>query len=255
MKLYGLIGKTLKHSFSKKYFDKKFNSSGLINHQYQLFELENIDHFPELLQRNHKLVGLNVTIPYKESVIKYLDELDDFAKDINAVNTITINHETQRLKGYNTDVYGFEYSLKKNMGHNIQMALVLGSGGASKAVCYVLNKLGIDYNTISRKEYENYISYGNLDPELVKNSSLIINCTPVGMYPDNQSIPQIPIDAISENHIIFDLIYNPEETRLMEEGRKRGAKCVNGYEMLIHQAEKSWQIWNSKEKFKCPGNK
>lgn len=247
MFLYGLIGNKLEHSFSKTYFTDKFKKENLSDHDYELFELESISDFPQLLEKKKNLKGLNITIPYKKSIIQYLDETDNLVKTIQAVNTIKISvkNNKQVLQGYNTDIYGFETSLKMIINHNNYQALVLGTGGASQAICFVLKKMGIDYIRVSRKKQDNCITYSEIDNHMVINSNLIINCTPLGMYPDINSIPPISLEKVGNKHIIYDLVYNPVETRFITEGKKRGARCINGYSMLVLQAERSWQIWNS----------
>ncbi|WP_276133316.1 shikimate dehydrogenase family protein [Polluticoccus soli] len=240
MDCYGIIGYPLGHTFSPGYFTKKFADEG-IDAVYKSFPLEQITELPELLQQQTELRGLNVTIPYKEAVLQYLDETDAAAKAVGAVNCIHITDGN--TKGYNTDIIGFEQSLLPLLQPHHRRALVLGTGGAAKAVAYVLNKLGIDYRKVSRSGQPEVVSYDDLTPELISAHTLIINTTPLGMYPDIYSFPPIPYDAIGAEHLLYDLIYNPAETRFLSLGKANGATVKNGMEMLHLQAEASWQIW------------
>lgn len=243
MRQFGLIGYPLSHSFSKKYFTGKFEEWKLADHNYELFSIEDIDMFPALIKTWPSLVGLNVTIPYKQLVIPYLDRLDDAAKDIGAVNTIKF--EDGQLIGYNSDVYGFEHSLLPMLSNEHDYrALVLGSGGASKGVVWVLNKLGIPHRIVSRKSKEGYINYENITPSVLANHKLIVNTTPLGMSPNQDSFPQLPYEALTSEHVLYDLVYNPEITLFMEKGMKANASVKNGLEMLHLQADRSWEIWN-----------
>lgn len=237
---FGLIGKDISYSFSKNYFTLKFKKLGLNDYEYVNFDLKSIDEFKDLISK--ELKGLNVTIPYKESIINFLDEIDDEAKLIGAVNTIKID-KRGRLTGFNTDVYGFEESLKPKLKKSHKKALVLGTGGASKAVCYVLDKLKIDYLLVSRSPEKTQISYTDLNRSLLEKYTIIINCTPLGTYPKVEEYPKIPYDCITKKHLLYDLIYNPEKTQFLKEGEKRGADISNGLKMLELQAEKSWKIW------------
>ena len=237
---FGLIGKDISYSFSKNYFTLKFKKLGLNDYEYVNFDLKSIDEFKDLIIK--ELKGLNVTIPYKENIIEFLDEIDEEAKLIGAVNTIKID-KRGNLKGYNTDVYGFEESLKPRLKKSHKKALVLGTGGASKAVCYVLDKLNIDYLIVSRTPEKTQISYTDLNRSLLEKHTIIINCTPLGTYPKVEEYPKIPYDCITKKHLLYDLIYNPEKTRFLKEGEKRGADISNGLKMLELQAEKSWNIW------------
>jgi shikimate dehydrogenase len=249
MKEYGLIGFPLSHSFSGKYFANKFKSEGIDDCVYHLFPLESLDRFPELLATHPDLWGLNVTIPYKEKIIPYLDSTEDSISAIGAVNTIKIirNRGQLVLKGYNTDVYGFGESLKPFLKDHHQNALILGTGGASKAVLFVLEQLGIGMLSVSRTpRVKGQVSYEMLTRETLKKCTLIINTSPLGMYPDAGSCPAIPYEYITKDHILFDLVYNPEETLFMKQGKAMGATVLNGLKMLHLQAEKSWEIWNSK---------
>lgn len=243
MKQYGLIGKTLSHSFSKKYFEEKFKREN-INAVYENFELNDISQVEGLFSIHSNLCGLNVTIPYKEQIMPYLDEVDEQARKIGAVNTIYIDKETGKMKGYNTDVYGFKQSLKPFLENQHQRALILGTGGASKAVAYVLNELGITTAFVSRTpQLENQLSYDELNENILASFLLIVNTTPLGTFPNVDEKPTINYDAITPNHLLYDLVYNPAETAFLKEGKKRGALTINGEQMLQLQAEKAWEIW------------
>ncbi|MFV9485027.1 shikimate dehydrogenase family protein [Christiangramia sp. ASW11-125] len=242
MRTFGLVGKDIDYSFSRNYFSKKFSNNN-IDARYINFDLESIDQFPEIFKTT-EVSGLNVTIPYKEKVIPFLDHLDPEAQKIGAVNTIKISKNGE-LTGYNTDHFGFKKSLENHLESFHSSALILGTGGASKAVAYALDKLSVPYQFISRNSSENTLSYSELSIEVIKRNKLVINTTPLGTSPETERYPAIPLEGISSQHIIFDLIYNPEETRLMKLASERGAKTLNGYRMLELQAEKSWSIWNS----------
>lgn len=240
MRKYGLIGYPLTHSFSPGYFANKFKEAGICDAQYQLYPLERIEEVSEMLDGD--IEGLNVTIPYKERVMPYLDEIDKDAQAIGAVNTIKISNG--KSIGYNTDIYGFEQSLKEICGEQFpQKALVLGTGGAAKAVQYVLGKLGIEYLKVSRSKGD--VRYEQIDSDTIKSHHLIVNTTPLGMYPKLEEYPPIPYFAINKMHILFDLIYNPEKTLFLKFGDREGAKTLNGLKMLELQAEKAWEIWNN----------
>jgi len=242
MSKFGLIGKNIDYSFSKLYFTNKFESEDL-PHTYQNFDMDTIKDFSAIIKATKNLKGLNVTIPYKEAVIPYLDELDHKAENIGAVNTIKITNE-RRLIGYNTDYYGFKKSIEPCLYSNHNRALILGTGGASKAIAYALKKLDIEYNYVSRtaSNIAKY-TYQSLTKEIIENHHIIINCTPLGTYPDTNVCPPIPYDAITKEHLLYDLIYNPEETKFLTIGKIKGAKTCNGLEMLKLQAEKAWEIW------------
>lgn len=247
MRNFGLIGYPLTHSFSKKYFTEKFERENLIDHRYDLFEIPDIDQFPSILKDNPSLVGLNVTIPYKLLVIPFLDELDPACKAIGAVNTICIKNG--HLKGYNTDYYGFKNSLISWLGEKRPNALVLGTGGASKAVIQALQDLGIRHLMVSRTTKtgsQELVTYDELasSSSLLIDYPLIINTTPLGTYPRIQDMPPIPLTNIGEGHYVYDLVYNPENTALMQTLASKGAKVKNGLEMLHLQAEAAWEIWN-----------
>ncbi len=246
MKQLGLIGYPLTHSFSEKYFSDKFRDEQISGYRYQTFPIETIEKLPEVL--NHAdLIGLNVTIPYKEQVIPFLDEADDIARQIGAVNTIKITHRSGKmhLAGFNTDAYGFSKSLYPHLLPGHKHALILGSGGASKAIQFVLKDLGIEYKIVSRQDSGNTIGYKDLCLPLARKYLIIINTTPLGTYPDVNTFPDIPYDLLTENHLLYDLVYNPAKTKFLKLGQQKGAQIVNGYEMLKLQAEKSWEIWTS----------
>jgi shikimate dehydrogenase len=246
MKRYGLIGKSLKHSFSKKYFDQKFNTLQLNEVAYDLFELSSIDDLPSLIDSTPSLEGFSVTIPYKESIISYLDWIDPQAEKAGAVNTIKIHRKgnERKLHGFNTDVYGFEHSLKPLLKSHHQRALILGTGGAAKAVACVLTTLHISFKYVSRTPSSHGITYNELTNEDIITHTVIVNATPLGTFPDTQSCPPIPYKYINSSHLLFDLVYNPEETLFMRKGKERGALAINGLHMLQLQADKAWEIWN-----------
>ena len=243
MKWYGLLGKTLKHSFSKAYFSKKFSSENIDDCRYENFELASINELPELLNGNPDIQGLNVTIPYKEEILPFLDYENDIVKEINACNCIKISGG--KLSGYNTDVIGFQQSLEKLLKSHHKSALIIGTGGSAKAVRYALNTLGVAYQNVSRTKTSSTITYEELDEESVKSHLLIVNTSPVGMYPKIEEAPAIPFQFVTPEHFLFDLTYNPEKTLFLKKGEEKGATISNGSEMLILQAEESWRIWNS----------
>ncbi|KAA1247821.1 shikimate dehydrogenase [Aquimarina sp. RZ0] len=241
MNKYGLLGRNIGYSFSRNYFSKKFEKDNLPN-TYQNFDLQNIEALKSVFQ-NEDIKGMNVTIPYKEEVISYLDDLDPIAKEIGAVNVIKISPDG-KLKGYNSDYYGFTKSLKPLLNSSIKKALILGTGGASKAISYALNSLDIDHTFVSRNPDFNELSYTDIDEDIIHDFKLIINCTPLGTHPNTDNYPDIPYEYLGEHHVLYDLIYNPDETTFMKKGKENGAKVSNGLQMLILQAEKSWEIWN-----------
>jgi shikimate dehydrogenase len=249
MRVFGLIGFPLSHSFSGTYFAEKFKSEGIQDARYDLYPISSISMLPDLVEKNNDLCGLNVTIPYKEQVIAYLHQTDEMISMVGAVNTIKIirNGRNFLLKGYNTDLYGFSSSitplLKQDQpGH----ALILGTGGASRAVDWVLRNLGFEVTFVSRNPRKpGHISYGMLTRQIIEDSKVIINASPAGMYPNIDDCPPIPYEYVTSEHILFDLIYNPEETLFMKKGLEMGATIKNGLQMLYLQAEKSWEIWNS----------
>ncbi len=245
-KKYGLIGKNISYSFSKNYFLKKFDKLQLDNCTYENFDLASIDEFPLILDKNINLIkGLNVTIPYKQDIFKYLDEIDKDAELIGAVNTVKII-DNQRLKGFNTDVYGFKNSLTPLLQKHMKKALVLGTGGASKAVAFVLKSLNIDFLFVSRRpENDISISYEVLDKSILNKYQILINCTPLGTFPDVENYPDLPYKELTHKHLLFDLIYNPKHSSFLKKGMQYGAQIKNGQEMLELQADRSWEIWNS----------
>ena len=247
MQEFGLIGKKLGHSFSKNYFSEKFETEDITNSKYELYELVSVEELPSLIKKsNGNLKGLNVTIPYKEDVIALLDEIDPAAKKIGAINVLKINTKG-KIKGYNSDYFGFKTSLENFVGNDLSdiKALILGTGGASKAVKQTLIDLNIPYKYVSRNRGKSKISYKDVSEEIIKEHKLIINCTPLGMHPDINTCPDLPYEVLDQKHFLYDLVYNPEETLFMKKGRQKGAKAIHGLQMLILQAEKSWEIWNS----------
>jgi len=246
MKRYGLIGYPLTHSFSKRYFTEKFEREN-IDSTYENFEIDSIDKFPEIIKNNPEIIGLNVTIPYKEQVIPFLDELNDSAREIGAVNTVKIIRTGSdiHLKGFNTDTFGFEKSLKPLLKPHHKKALILGTGGASKALKYVLTKLGIEYISASIEELkENEIRYDDIDEAMMADRLLIIHATPLGTFPKTDACANIPYHLITGKHLLFDLVYNPEVTLFLKKGAERGATIKNGYDMLLGQADRAYEIWN-----------
>lgn len=243
--MYGLIGRKLGHSFSANFFNKKFKEEN-INETYRLLPLENIEELPEILVKYPDLKGLNVTIPYKEEVIRYLSEISEEARQIGAVNVIKIVRKNNliNLKGYNSDCYGFKESLVPLLRSDIKNALILGTGGASKAVAYVLNSLGINITFVSRHPKENQLSYENIDEGVLNRNLLVVNTTPLGMFPEVFDYPALPYQYLTKEHVCYDLVYNPLETEFMKHSEKYGAKVKNGLEMLKLQAIKAWEIWN-----------
>lgn len=245
-KVFGLIGQTVSHSFSKQYFDEKFFREGLRDHHYELFPLNNIKDIEKLITDTKGLTGLNVTLPYKEQVMKYLDEVDAEAKKIGAVNVIKF--KDGKRKGYNTDSDAFFETIEKWLPKDQKFkALILGSGGSSKAVQEALDKLKIEFKVVSREREKGNFTYEDLDkkPKLVSDSKLIINTTPLGMHPNTNTMPPLDHDNIGAEHFVYDLIYNPARTLFLQKAEMRGATIKNGLEMLHVQAEKSWNIWNN----------
>jgi shikimate dehydrogenase len=260
---FGLIGYPLSHSFSKKYFTEKFEKNNIIDCEYNLYPIERINALPQLIAHTPTLSGLNVTIPYKESVIPFLDELDETAKAISAVNCIkivsgneyqvsSIKYQVPRLIGYNTDVYGFRQSIKPFLEMHHERALILGTGGAAKAVEYVLKEIGIDCYFVSRTKNQQSSSklflYEELNEYIINAFKLIVNTTPIGMYPHINEAPQLPYNYITSSHLLYDLVYNPIETEFLKHGKLQGASVVNGLSMLHQQAEEAWRIWNEPTK-------
>ena len=250
MDRYGLIGYPLGHSFSISYFNQKFADEG-INAKYENFEIPSIDILPEVIDSHPDLRGLNVTIPYKEKVIPFLDSITPEARAIGAVNVIRVTHEGKNtiLKGFNSDVIGFTQSIEPmldNKWHH--KALVLGTGGASKAICYGLKSLNIEPVLVSRYERPDTIQYKSITPEVIKEDNVIVNCTPLGMYPNTEVCPDLPYEAMDNHTICYDLIYNPDQTLFMRKGAAHGADVKNGLEMLLLQAFVSWEFWHGKDK-------
>ncbi|MCG9973123.1 shikimate dehydrogenase family protein [Christiangramia crocea] len=242
MRTFGLLGRNIDYSFSRKYFSEKFQKEN-IDAEYRNFDVDSIEKFPYVL-RNNIISGLNVTIPYKEEIIPFLDHLDPHSREIQAVNTVKFEKDGS-LCGYNTDYWGFLESLKPFLKPHHKKAIILGTGGASKAIAYALKLLEIDYQFVSRKKAAHIFSYKELNKEIFENHTLVINCTPLGTFPNTDNYPDVPVEYFSKNHLVFDLVYNPSETRLMQLAAEKGATTLNGLRMLELQAEKAWEIWNS----------
>ncbi len=246
MKLFGLIGYPLGHSFSQKYFSEKFRAEGLGGNCYELFPLKTLDMLPELINGNPELCGLNVTIPYKVDIIRFLDETDPLAEAIGAVNVIKIiqKEDGVRLKGFNTDAPAFMQTIRNIGDVNLKKALVLGTGGASASVCHVFGLMGIDVTRVSRNASKGDLSYNDVTAEILHGSDVIVNTTPVGMYPTTGECPPIDYESLLPGQILYDLIYNPLKTEFLLRGEKKGCRIFNGLEMLHLQAELAWEIWN-----------
>lgn len=240
---FGLLGRNISYSFSKGYFTDKFKAENVPGCTYENFDLANISEFPALIANTPDIKGINVTIPYKEEVMVHLNSLSKKAGRIGAVNTIKVTRKG-KLKGYNTDYYGFKKSLQPLLAAHHQRALILGTGGASKAIAFALEELGIDYTFVSRSSKENTIPYTRINGTTFNNYQIVINCTPVGTSPDTDAWPDIPYDFFTDRHIAYDLIYNPAQTQFLQKAKANGAIVKNGHEMLVFQAEKSWEIWN-----------
>ena len=238
---YGLVGKNIAYSFSKGYFKEKFEKLGLANYSYENFDLQDINEFSDVLKNTSNLEGLNVTIPYKQEVIPFMNSLDSQAEQIGAVNTIQFTKDGP--KGFNTDAYGFENSIRPFLQHHHKKALILGTGGASKAVAFVLSELQIDSVFVSRNPSDEQMSYTDLNDKVFEEYTVLINCTPLGTHPNVEKKPNIPYQAITEKHLLFDLIYNPSKTAFLQEGESRGARICNGHRMLELQADRAWEIW------------
>ena len=249
MDKYGLIGYPLGHSFSISYFNQKFADEGM-DAVYENFEIPSIDAFMEVVETNPNLKGLNVTIPYKEKVLPFLDMISPEARAIGAVNVIKVEHQGNDtiLKGYNSDVIGFTQSIEPMLEKYHKKALILGTGGASKAIQYGLKSLGLESIFVSRYDRPETIQYKDVTPEIVKEYNVIVNCTPCGMYPHTEECPELPYEAMDDRTILYDLIYNPDETLFMQNGKKYGATTKNGLEMLLLQAFASWDFWNDKQR-------
>lgn len=245
MQKYGLIGYPLKHSFSIGFFNEKFKSEG-IDAEYLNFEIPTIEKLPEIIAKNPDLIGFNVTIPYKEKVIPYLDEIDKDAKAIGAINVVKIVRLKGKYKliGYNSDIIGFTHSIEPMLKPQHKKALILGTGGASKAVYHGLKKLDVESTYVSRTKQPNLLTYDELTPEIMAEYTVIVNCTPVGMYPKVDSCPDIPYQYLTSNHLLYDLLYNPDTTLFMKKGAQQRATTKNGLEMLLLQAFAAWEYWN-----------
>lgn len=239
---FGLLGKNISYSFSAGYFTEKFKQLDLDNHSYVNFDLQNIEEIKNVLAQDKDIVGFNITIPYKEAIIPFLTEIDPKAKEIGAVNTVKITKNG--LKGYNTDVYGFYKSIEPFIKSHHKKALILGTGGASKAVKHALIDLGLEIQFVSRTASENKLSYEMLTKQVMEQHQVIVNCSPIGTFPNTEAKPAIPYEFLTEGHLVFDLIYNPPKTAFMKYAEANGATAVNGSKMLELQAEKAWEIWN-----------
>lgn len=242
--LYGLVGRNISYSLSRAHFAKKFDQEHIPDSFYTNFDIQDINEFPSLITDHPNLAGMNVTIPYKEAVIPFLDELDETAEAIGAVNVIQL--KGNRLIGHNSDYYGFQKSLEPHLKQNHKKALILGTGGASKAVAFALKKLNINFKYVSRNPKLKQFAYSDLNKEIVQSHTIIINTTPLGTFPNVNDKPEIPYKFINENHLLFDLIYNPEETTFLKLGKKNGAAIMNGEAMFEFQAAKAWEIWHAK---------
>lgn len=244
MKTYGTIGFPLIHSFSKQYFTEKIEREGIADSAYYSFPLKSIDEFPDFLKKNPTLKGLAITIPYKEKVLKYVTHLSEEVKQIGAANCIKVSGNV--LTAYNTDIIGFEKSFVKNLQPHHKKALVLGTGGASKAVQYVLKKMGIEFLVVSRNEFEtkNFIQYKQISSHIISEYNIIINATPLGMSPEEDTCPDLPYNLLKAGHYLFDLVYKPAKTLFLQKGEQQEATIINGFEMLLIQAEENWRIWN-----------
>lgn len=249
MKTFGLIGHRLGYSFSRNFFTEKFKQENLPDHEYVNFELESIDEFPDIFDKDKVICGLNCTIPYKQQIMPFLDEIDIEAAQIGAVNTVKVTYKNGKrfLKGLNTDIYGFENSLRPMLEEKHSKALILGTGGASKAIKHILNKMQIEFvsATIEEQIFEKEIRYNQIDEQLLKEYLIIIHATPLGTFPKVDVCPDIPYQYITSDHVCFDLVYNPEETLFLKKAKEQGAITKNGLEMLHLQALKAWEIWKS----------
>jgi shikimate dehydrogenase len=247
MRKFGLIGYPLGHSFSKKYFSEKFIRDNISDCQYENYPLTSIDLLNELISKNSDLYGLNVTIPYKTAVIKYLDLIDEQARSVGAVNVLKLKRSGAKvvLKGFNTDIDGFRNSILPFLSKKVNNALVLGTGGAAKAVCYVLGKSGIKITSVDIIKLEGVLNYSEITDNILISNQLIVNTTPLGMFPDIHGKPELNYSCLNKDHILFDLVYNPEMTTFLKRGEERGCTIVSGIKMLHFQAEKAWEIWNN----------
>lgn len=249
MKTYGLIGYKLGHSFSRSFFTEKFRNEGLTEHEYVNFELDSIEEFPSVFAQGKSICGLNCTIPYKQQIMQFMNEIDPEAAEIGAVNTVKIIDQNGKriLKGYNTDLYGFENSLRPMLEDKHRKALILGTGGASKAIRFLFDRMGISYlsATTRGEKGDREISYSELSHDIMDEYLIVVNATPLGTFPKVDTCPDIPYHWINRDHVFYDLVYNPAETLFLKKGKEQGAKVKNGLEMLHLQALKSWEIWNS----------
>ncbi len=244
MRLFGLIGYPLSHSFSKKYFTEKFEQEGLTDCQYELFPIKSINELKQILKHSQGIEGLNVTVPYKQLVLRHLTSTINIPEGVRACNCIKIKKD--RLFGFNTDCIGFEKSFVPLIKPHHKKALVLGNGGSAEAIVFVLKRMGIDFALVSRTIHDgSMLTYKDVTEKIIKEHSIIINTTPLGMYPDSAACPDIPYQFISDKHLLYDLIYNPAKTLFLQKGEERGAAIKNGEEMLVLQAEESWRIWNA----------
>ena len=243
-KKFGLIGKNIQYSFSKKYFTDKFVSENVENCSYENFDIQDIFEFTKVA-KTELLVGLNVTIPYKETIIPFLDSISKKARKIGAINTIVFESDG-KTKGYNSDWYGFKKAIEKNLKPHHKKALILGTGGSSKAVAFAFSKLEIDYTFVSRSRNKNSFLYAELNEDILASHQIIVNCSPVGTSPNVDVCPDIPYEYLNETHLVFDLIYNPEKTLFLQKAQEKQAVIQNGFEMLVFQAEKAWKTWNRK---------
>lgn len=246
MRKFGLIGYPLGHSFSKKYFTEKFLAEQITDCRYDNYPLKTLGEFRDLIASENDLCGINVTIPYKSEIISFLDDLDNEAEEIGSVNVIKIKRRNGKIKlsGYNSDITGIKDTLIPYLGKNVCNALVLGTGGSSRSVCYVLKKIGINVSLVSRDNKEGVITYSDIDQEKLNNIQLIVNTTPLGMFPDTAGRPDINYKALNGSQILFDLVYNPELTTFLKMGAEQGCTTISGIKMLYSQAEKAWEIWN-----------
>ena len=246
MRKFGLIGYPLGHSFSKKYFSDKFINENISDCQYELYPLSSIDLLEDLIFSNSDLCGLNVTIPYKSAVIKFLDSIDEQAQSVGAVNVLKLRRSSGKveIKGFNSDIDGFRNSINPYLGEKVTNALVLGTGGAAKAVCYVLREFGIKITSVDIIKLEGVLNYPDITDDILTSNQLIVNTTPLGMFPNILTKPDLNYNCLNKEHILFDLVYNPELTAFLKEGKKKGCTTISGIKMLYGQAERSWEIWN-----------
>ncbi|HNW57112.1 MAG TPA: shikimate dehydrogenase [Bacteroidales bacterium] len=249
MRIYGLIGNPLGHSFSKKYFSEKFLNEHITDCFYENYQLISLDKLPRLIEENPDLCGFNVTIPYKSEIFSYLDMIEPEAVKIGAVNVVKIKRAEGKVKlcGYNSDITGITDTLAPFIKGHVRNAMVLGTGGASKAVCYVLDKFGLNITLISRNRKTGVLSYSDITHELIEKTDLIINTTPLGMFPNIEGKPDLDYSLLGKKHILFDLVYNPEKTAFLKSGEERGCTILTGLKMLRSQAEKAWKIWNDND--------